>query len=315
MEIGGYFELELTKGQEYYPNLIKLNSGRSCLEYILLAEKYSKIYLPYYICDVVLEPIARLGICFEFYSINKDFTIKDSISLNETEVLLYVNYFGMMDDYILSLSKSFSNLIVDNAQAFYSKPIENVITYYSPRKFFGVADGGYLSINKRLDRELAQGYSSPNANYLLKRIDEGSQAGYFGFRENEMQFSKSGLKTMSKLTSTILSSIEYKLIKQKREENFNFIHSRLGDKNKLTINTEKIEGSMAYPILIKSQGLRKFLIDNKVFVAKYWENVIKTCNKSSFEHYLAEQLILLPVDQRYGLSEMQYMVKIILNFL
>ncbi len=47
--IGGYFELELPVKGSYYPNLIELNSGRSCLEYILQAGDYSKIYLPYYI--------------------------------------------------------------------------------------------------------------------------------------------------------------------------------------------------------------------------------------------------------------------------
>ena len=34
-EIGGYFELELTKGIEYHSELLKLNSGRNAFKYIL----------------------------------------------------------------------------------------------------------------------------------------------------------------------------------------------------------------------------------------------------------------------------------------
>ena len=217
----------------------------------------------------------------------------------------------MMDEYIQTLSKSYSNLIIDNAQAFYSKPLENVITYYSPRKFFGVADGGYLSISKRFDRELAQKYSSPNAIYLLRRIDEGAQAGYADFRANEVRFSNAGLKIMSKLTSSILSSIDYELIKQKREENFNFIHSKLGGVNKLKLRTDKIHGPMIYPLLVNKNGLRQFLISNNIFVAQYWDNVSSFCIEDSFEYELAENLIAIPIDQRYTISDMKYLIELL----
>ena len=55
--IGGFFSLELpinSKG-ELYPTAIKLNSGRACLEYVLRLHNYSKIYLPFYTCQVVLD--------------------------------------------------------------------------------------------------------------------------------------------------------------------------------------------------------------------------------------------------------------------
>ena len=33
--IGGYFELELHKGEHYHKDAIRLNSGSNCFEYIL----------------------------------------------------------------------------------------------------------------------------------------------------------------------------------------------------------------------------------------------------------------------------------------
>ena len=71
--IGGFFELESYHGKEYYPELIKLNTARNCFEYILRAKRYKKVYLPRYTCDVMLEPINKLGIGYEFYSINESF--------------------------------------------------------------------------------------------------------------------------------------------------------------------------------------------------------------------------------------------------
>lgn len=52
--IGGYFELELRQGEHYHKDAIRLNSARNCFEYILLARKYKKVFLPYYTCEVLL---------------------------------------------------------------------------------------------------------------------------------------------------------------------------------------------------------------------------------------------------------------------
>lgn len=314
-EIGGYFELELHLKRPYYPELIALNSGRSCLEYILISNCYTKIYLPYYICDVVLELIQRLNIKYEFYEINIDFKIRNDIILQSDEVLLYVNYFGLMDEYIDALSNQFKNLIIDNAQAFFSKPIKNEMTYYSPRKFFGVSDGGYLKTNNFIDFELEQDTSYQNADYLLARIDAGAAKSYQTFRNNENRISTAGLLKMSKLTTAILSSIDYAFVKQKREENFYFIHSELGVYNQLKCIPTNIQGPMVYPFFYNKTGLREFLISRKIFVAKYWDNLNKICDENNFEYLLATKLVALPIDQRYGLKEMNVIVNLVKSFI
>lgn len=60
--IGGYIPLELSKGELYYPDLIALNTGRNALEYVLRIRKYTTIYLPYYTCEVLLEPLRKLNV-------------------------------------------------------------------------------------------------------------------------------------------------------------------------------------------------------------------------------------------------------------
>ena len=45
-EIGGYFELEDFGGKEYYPNLYKVNLGRTALRWLLEGRGYTKIYQP-----------------------------------------------------------------------------------------------------------------------------------------------------------------------------------------------------------------------------------------------------------------------------
>lgn len=69
LPIGGYFSLEINDGWERHHGALRLNAGRYALEYILKARKYRKVYLPYFICNSVLQPIERHGVAYEFYYI------------------------------------------------------------------------------------------------------------------------------------------------------------------------------------------------------------------------------------------------------
>ena len=170
--IGGYFSLELPVREEYHKNAIRLNTGRNCLEYILRARGYKKVYVPYYTCEAVMEPINKLGIPCEFYHIDIHFEIRDRFTPKANEALLYTNYFGLKQRYVEQLAeKTGERLIVDNTQAFYAKPIHGIDTFYTCRKFFGVADGAYLYTEKLLDDEFVQDESYDRMAHLLKRID------------------------------------------------------------------------------------------------------------------------------------------------
>ena len=128
--IGGYFSLELPMKEELHKNAIRLNTGRNCLEYILRARQYRKVYIPYYTCEVILEPFKKLGIQYEFYHVDVHLEIKDSPLLKEDEALLYVNYYGLKQRYVEKLAEKVGKcLIVDNTQAFYAKPIPGIDTF------------------------------------------------------------------------------------------------------------------------------------------------------------------------------------------
>ena len=62
--IGGYFELELPDSGGFLHNDgVLLNSGRNALEYVLRALGEVKgLFIPYYTCDVVMEPVEKLGL-------------------------------------------------------------------------------------------------------------------------------------------------------------------------------------------------------------------------------------------------------------
>ena len=315
-EIGGYLELELPQGDlsRIHPGVL-VNSGRHALEYILrsLGERVRRIWLPYYTCDVVLEPIRRLNLDFAFYHINENLEIAGEPELKDGEYIIVNNYYGVKDEYIRKIVSRYGNrLIVDNAQAWYCEPELSTHSFYSPRKFFGLPDGGLVACASDKEIVLPEGRSYGRFSHLLKRIDTGASSGYEDFRSNSEQLQQEPLTKMSRLTERLLCSIDFEDAKIKRRGNFDHLYHELVESNGLTIPEIKPwMCPMVYPYLTEDETLRQRLISNKVFVAQYWPNVLKWCSEDSVEYKLVKKLVPLPIDQRYGKEDMDYIVRII----
>lgn len=307
--IGGYFELELRKGAHYHKDAIRLNSGRNCFEYVLRAREYNKVYMPYYTCQVMFETATEAGVEIEYYMINEHLEPIDLPVLQNGEAFLYTNYYGLKQDCVRKLAALYGNqLIVDSAQAFYAERIEGIDTFYSPRKFFGVPDGGYLYTDARLDMDIPQANSMQRISHLLKRIESGAEAGYADYQREEESLNHRPIESMSKITEAMLSSINYSEATQLRRQNFSMLHTYLGDSNLIQLPMDEEGVPMVYPYMTGDSELRKRLIENKVFVASYWPNVD---NRSSYEMILKTNLLPLPIDQRY--TNLDKLVNIIEN--
>lgn len=307
--IGGYFELELRKGEHYHQDALRLNTARNCFEYILLARKYTKVYIPYYTCEVMLQPLHRHHIAYEFYHINESLEPVEIIQLGNSEAFLYTNYFGLKQNCVEYLASIYqSQLIVDNAQAFYAPRIAGIDTFYSPRKFFGVPDGGYLYTDKILGQDISYDKSYARMSHLLLRIEEGAESGYSFFRQADESLDNQPMRRMSKLTEALLVNIDYKEIQVVRQNNYKYIHSYLQKNNLLDILFDDNMAPMVYPFLCHDDSLRKRLISNKIFVATYWGNIFEWCTNSDFEYTLCQYLFPIPLDQRYGKIEMEEVI-------
>lgn len=312
--IGGYFSLELPHYEEYHKDAIRLNTGRNCLEYILRACGYKKVYIPYYTCDVVLEPFKKLGVSYEYYHVNIHLEIRDEIALKAGEALLYTNYYGLKQRYTEQLAQKYGNrLIVDNTQAFYAKPIKGIDTFYTCRKFFGVPDGAYLYTDKQLDVELEQDQSYERMLSLTKRIDISPVAGYQDFRDTSKALVGQPIKRMSRLTQRMMQGIDYDAVAKQRRANYQLLHEALGKENNVELPLEDDAVPMVYPYLVPVKGLREKLIENKIFVARYWPSVLEYTTPDDIDYLLAYQMQPLPIDQRYGEEEKNYIIKIIQN--
>ena len=317
--IGGFFSLETNDGWGYHYEALRLNSGRYALEYILKTRKYKKLFIPYYICDSVLQPIKRQGVEYEFYHINENLEPADKIQSKDDEAVLYVNYFGLKGEYASSFCYGYRNTILDFTQSFYSEKgnkYDNAKfqcdTFYSCRKFFGVPDGAYLYTNCLLDEEIPLDESFNRMTFLTKRIDRSPQEAYDDFKANDKLLATVGLHRMSRLTESIMEGIDFSAKANRRIHNANYLHKYLCDTNKLKWNMNYGYVPMVYPYYIEDgERLRQHLIDNQIFCARYWPNVLQWCKPVDLEYQLAQNLVCIPIDQRYGEEEMKRILEVI----
>lgn len=320
MEIGSFIELQLPKGREYYnskEDCARLNTGRSAIVHAYKILGKETIWLPIYQCDSVRDALAEAGAKIRYYHIDSNFNPID-LPDSTDETVLFANYYGIMSHSRMSqLSAPFKNVIIDNCQAFFCKPVPEKLNVYSCRKFIGVPDGAYVigrNANVGIDA-YPQSYSSDTATFLFSRIEYGCEGkGYEMRKINEDRIDKEGILKMSKLTFSLLDATDYREIKLIRRFNFKYAHMLLSKINKIDpmmyYDNETIP--MVYPLVVEDDKLIDRLFNAKHFQGHWWSYICDEQPKESFEHWLSRYVIPITIDQRYGKKELDYLAKVIL---
>ena len=301
MEIGGYLEFEHYFGQEYHTDCIKLNTARNALKYLIEARDIKKIWLPKWNCSAILETCKEQGLEVGFFDLDEAFLPVLPSEYQPSDYVYVVNYYDQLPGIHID------HLIMDNVQAFFHKPQKGIDTIYTCRKYFGVPDGAYLYTEAKINRVLKQDCSYGRLDHLTGRLECSGAEFYNQYLNNEQNIDNLEMMKMSKYTENILKSIDYELVRKKRETNFCCLHERLKDINLL--NIQKPVGPFAYPLLIHNGAeIRKKMQEKKVYIAKLWPNVL-----SGREGYWAENILPLPCDQRYGEEEMNYIANCLIE--
>lgn len=319
MEIGSFLELQFPKGKEYYQqetDIARLNTGRAAIWHAFRVSGCEAIWLPYYQCDSVSGFLEKKGVICEFYHIDHDFNPID-LTPTDHEAVLLVNYYGVMSQSRMrELAAPYKNVIIDNCQAFFCKPVTDCLNVYSCRKFVGVPDGAYV-IGKNAQRyteEYPQCYSSDTASFLLQRIEYGCEGkGYASRQINEHRIDTEDCMCMSRLTRTILDGTDYEYIIQKRRENFAVAKDLFGPLNCIKpdryydVNTVP----MVYPLVVEDDTLLGRLQKARHFQGHWWSYLLNIMPEDSFEYWISRYVIPVTIDQRYGREELEYLLQVV----
>ena len=309
--IGGYFELELPRAQPFiYQGALKYQSARAAFLALLRVSKPKRVWMPYYICDAMLAPVRASGATVCFYSVDERLGIADDITLDRADILLYVNYFGVCLEQVEKVLKQFdpSQVVLDFSQAFFVKPQKCLATIYSPRKFFGIPDGGLIFTELPLcTPEMLETRSADRMQHLIKRLAGSPELGYEDYQRSETSFNDLEPRQMSNLTNRLLSSIDMAEAHARRNDNFLTLHKVLGTTNSLWLDAEP-NGPLCYPYFSADAGSRKKLLSQRVFVPTYWVDVMSRISDDCLESNLVNNILAIPCDQRYSSKDMAHVL-------
>src|SRR4028118_266146 len=94
--IGGFFGLEESgradRSPVYHSEALALSAGRACMNFICKKVQAKVIYLPFYCCDALIQPLLENKIAYKFYAVDANFEISDYIKLGAGEFIVYINY-------------------------------------------------------------------------------------------------------------------------------------------------------------------------------------------------------------------------------
>lgn len=313
LAIGGYLELELPqKQQEFHKGALKYQSARAAFTALLLnMPEVKRVWMPAYICDSMLAPIKYCGKECIFYNIENSFDIDRNLSIKKNDLILYVNYFGVCEPVVHRVLSRFNpdQVIIDCSQAFYAGPYDCLATIYSPRKFFGVPDGGLIYTRNEIKPPLNQDRDSIyRVEHLIKRLAFSAEEGYSSYQRAELSLDDCMPKRISELTKKILATIDFSSVQKKRIENFQALHEVFGRRNRLNFD-EKCTTPLCYPFLSSEKIDKKKLSAKKIFIPTYWPDVLKRDGSSKFERSLVNFLIAMPCNQNIDIEDIYFLEK------
>ena len=188
-------------------------------------------------------------------------------------------------------------------------PLKGVDTIYNCRKYFGVPDGAYLISDLQMDSTIPLAKSLTRIRHIFGRYEDNAAEFYEDFLKADKEFDGSSVERMSKITHNMLRNIDYNRAKVARRTNFDYLDARLSNVNSLSNWKDDQPRDFMYPLLLENDGerIRRFLIEKKIFIPKLWPEVCDY-ELNNFEKNIYENMIMLPIDQRYNEEDMKYIV-------
>lgn len=247
-------------------NIIKLNTARNALRYVINAFDIKELYVPYYICPAIRTAVNKENCKIIYYHIGEDFRPLQKFC--NDAYILYPNYFGVCSSIVEELSKQYKNLIVDNAHSYYSQP-KGIASFNSLRKFFPMLRDGSFLYTKKLSNMNIQ---KDDFKYSPKILT------YEELCKNENRLDTEEIKYISDTTLNALPSDDRKT----RLEKFYYWQKRFNGNIKLNTN----DVPFVYPYLAKSTEKANRIVEElnreNITIFRYWNNMPDSYPEKNF---------------------------------
>ena len=311
-----------------------LKSGRNAIKALCQCIKTNdkSVMLPIYTCDTVIQPFIDEGWRVYFYKINKDLTINSENFLDiyekiNPEVIFVHSFFGFdtinSSNLLLRKCKSNGSVIVeDMTQSLFSNHRIEFADYYvtSFRKFLAIPDGGAIISNNNIQLANIEPADALITAVALKAFELKKK--YFvnadkklkeQFREkyqelNSLISKNESLYEISEISYSIIGSCDRRAIVERRKSNYSYIYNSLNQYSWIqpVLSDVTDESCPLYlPVYVKNRkGVQAFLAERNIYCPVIWPKSNHITEIDEDVRYMYEHMLCIPIDQRYGMDEM-----------
>lgn len=339
MEYGSDFSIALGK-TEYTEhsifnflkefNALYFDSGRSATKYLLESIKHEYTAVPDYLCESIFDCFTDCNVIHYHINGTLDAVDLDKIPWDRLDVFYLLHYFGSLQNqevlkYILEKKREFGFIVIeDTTHSLFTSPL--IVGDYgvcSLRKWFPIPDGGVLYSKKSLNQDsyskLARKQSDRIEGMVLKSLylkgvikEKDAFRKIFIETENQLD-SQEQVFRLSTVSEYILHCVNVEDVILRRKQNHAVLRNAIGDILP-EVQTRNLDG-IPFIYVTRTENrdaLRSYLIKNEVFCPVHWP-LPKGCNSNGAIR-LSDELISIPIDQRYTEKEVLNTARIIRGF-
>jgi hypothetical protein len=308
--IGGYFALELGVSARTMPwskNAVGYQSARAAIAAILLAANAKTVWVPNYVCAAVNDALEYVNVKVRRYNLAADLGVPLDVQLADSDWLICIDYFGICDGTVRNALERFGadKVLVDASQSLFYPPRENGTTIYSPRKFVGIPDGGWLisPLAVAPQQNADETASIFRSQHLLSRLGGAVGVGYQQFKQAEASLVSCAPKAMSDFTQALLASIDMVHVATRRRSNYLRMAEAFSAHNLQVAALAENDVPLCCPLLnVNADILRQHLTLQKIYTPIYWDDAAIPAD-DAIARCLRDYTVFLPCDQRYTDNE------------
>ena len=334
--IGGMFGLPRVVGA-LRPSLPEFLSGpsaftanaRSALGIVCRQIVPRFIWLPSYLCEVILRAVEWAKCPYQFYPTNGTLGVDDFEwikSVSEEDAVLLIDYFGFpqTDEVVNRCRETGAVVIEDACQALLSDCVGTHADYtvYSPRKWVGVPDGGILKVAEH-SQIPEMTLTPPDEEWWLTGLEAsiqrrqsddycGEDREWFSLFQKHDREDVTGPFSMSDLSKSLLRRcFDYEEIAARRRDNYSILYESLSEYSLTGVLPTGVV-PLGFPIRTsRRDDLRQAMFAEQIYPPVHWDLDGVVPESFTASHQLSREIMTLPCDQRYGEADMQRLVSVI----
>ena len=324
-------------------------SGREAIELALISlererpDVPKRCLMPAYMCDSVFVPFCHRGWEIIFYAVDSRLestgeTLFQRILETNPGLIFMHPYYGAdtLRDLRAQLPvfrKSGILVMEDVTQSYYLEAAGQEADFVvgSLRKWYPIPDGGFVVSDLPLAEDVLQDgetYAEGRLEPLVQKWEYLQDAKVLPERK-ELFLRKNrsleealdryeGVRRMSGVSAAILSETDEEAARQKRAENQGFLCEKMIGMERLrpVLVWQGEEAPLYLPVYAKErEDLQRFLTEHDIYAPVLWP--VSEDGPDFFEgdeDYIYGHLLALPIDQRYGIREMERIAQVLSSY-